>query len=205
MGERGPRVALKSTAIAVNRAIFLDRDGVLNAAMLDSRGRPLPPRSRTEFSVPDGVPTGCAALKGCGFKLICVTNQPDIARGTGDVDFVDWVNAEVTRICALDALYVCPHDDADGCDCRKPKPGMLLRGQRDFGVDLAASFMIGDRFRDVEAGQAAGVRTVFLDFGYPEPRPVRPPDFSCSSFEEAVAWILQRVRSQSRAAEDFRS
>jgi D-glycero-D-manno-heptose 1,7-bisphosphate phosphatase len=189
----------------MSRAVFLDRDGVLNAAILDARGRPLPPRTRDQFAIPAGVPEGCAALKAAGFRLIGATNQPDIARGTADTAFGDWVNGEVTRACGLDALYVCPHDDADGCDCRKPRPGMLLRGQREFGVDRAVSFMVGDRFRDVEAGQAAGVRTVFLDFGYPEPRPARPADFSCRSFEEAAAWILQARRPEGKAALEFPS
>jgi D-glycero-D-manno-heptose 1,7-bisphosphate phosphatase len=189
----------------MTRAVFLDRDGVLNAAILDARGRPLPPRSAAEFSILPGVREGCAALRAAGFRLICITNQPDIARGTADIAFVDRVNAEVAEACGLDALYVCPHDDADDCNCRKPKPGMLLRGRREFGIDLAASFMVGDRFRDVEAGQAAGVRTVFIDYAYPEPRPARPADFSCGALGEAVAWILQVHEAEGKAARDFPS
>lgn len=172
-------------------AVFLDRDGVLNVALLDERGRPLPPRARSEFAIPADVPGACAALKAAGFALICVTNQPDIARGTADTPFVEWVNGEVARICGLDALYVCPHDDADDCDCRKPKPGLLFRGAHAFDIDMTRSFMVGDRFRDVEAGQAAGVMTVFIDYGYPERAPARPADHRVASFAEAAAWILQ--------------
>jgi D-glycero-D-manno-heptose 1,7-bisphosphate phosphatase len=184
-------------------AVFLDRDGVLNAAILDPAGRPLPPRSRGEFRIPDDVPQACAALKAAGFAIICITNQPDIARGSADVDFVEWVNGEVQRVCDLDALYVCPHDDADGCDCRKPKPGMIHRGEREFGIDLVHSFMVGDRYRDIEAGQAAGVRTVFLDFSYPERSPMRPADFTTDSFTAAVAWILRTAGPESNAVSSF--
>lgn len=83
---------------------------------------------------------------------------------------------------------VCYHDDADGCECRKPKPGMLLAAARDFGIDLARSFMVGDRWRDIEAGRRAGCRTIFVDYGYEEPRP-EGFDFATDSLLGAAEWI----------------
>lgn len=172
-------------------AVFLDRDGVLNVALLDQKGLPVPPRLPAEFSIPLDVPRGCAALRAAGFALICVTNQPDIARGTADGSFVEWVNSKVSARCGLHGVFVCPHDDIDGCNCRKPKPGLILQGARAFDVDLAQSFIVGDRYRDIEAGRAAGLRTVLLDFGYPERAPASPPDFVTTTFAEATAWILK--------------
>lgn len=183
---------MSEPAPTFGRAVFLDRDGVLNRAMRDAKMRPLPPRSRAEFEILPGVVEACARLKRAGFTLICVTNQPDIARGTADVAFVDWVNAEVAAACGLDQLRVCPHDDADDCPCRKPKPGMLVDAATEFRLDLARSVMIGDRFRDIEAGQAAGCRTILVDYGYPERAPSRPPDLVVGSLAEAADAILAR-------------
>lgn len=177
----------------MRRAVFLDRDGVLNAAILDGNGRPRPPASPEEFIIPPCVPGACAKLRAAGFLLVCVTNQPDLARGRAVRTFVDWANREVENACGLQAVLVCPHDDGNNCDCRKPKPGLIHRAARTFGIDLAQSFMIGDRYRDIEAGQAAGLRTVMLDYGYPERPPMQPPDFACKAFDDAAAWILDRA------------
>lgn len=174
-------------------AVFLDRDGVLNKAIVSEEGLPLPPRLPAEFEIPTGVPEACSMLRKAGLLLICVTNQPDIARGTADLDLVHWVNTQVRHMCGLEDVLVCPHDDSDHCDCRKPKPGLIFRGARSFNVDLAKSFMIGDRYRDVEAGKAAGLRTVLIDYGYPERAPQQAPDFVASSFVEAVDWIMRQL------------
>jgi D-glycero-D-manno-heptose 1,7-bisphosphate phosphatase len=93
----------------------------------------------------------------------------------------------------VDDIRVCYHIDADGCACRKPKPGMLLGAANALGIDLADSFMVGDRWRDVEAGRAAGCRTVFIDYGYAEKQPDNP-DFTVSSLFEAVPLILHHHR-----------
>ena len=172
------------------RAIFLDRDGVLNAALLDPAGRPLPPRSKAELRILPGVPEACAALRAAGFILIGCTNQPDIARGTTPRAFVDWVNDQVTAAAGLLEMRVCPHDDADACHCRKPRPGMLTDAAAEHGIDLSASWMVGDRFRDVEAGQAAGCRTLFIDQGYDERAPARPPTASAASLSAGLAYLL---------------
>ena len=177
-------------AVTPRRAIFLDRDGVLNAAIRDGRGRPLPPRSPAELLILPGVAAACAALRQAGFLLIGCTNQPDIARGTTPRDFVEWVNAEVIRAVGLDEMRLCPHDDSDACHCRKPLPGMLTDAAAVHGIDLARSWMVGDRFRDVEAGQAAGCHTLFIDCGYDERAPTRPPTATAASLPAGLPLLL---------------
>lgn len=179
-------------ALSLRHAIFLDRDGVLNAAIRAADGRPLPPRSEAELAILPGVPETCAALRQAGFLLIGCTNQPDIARGTTTSAFVAWVNDQVARAAGLDEMRLCPHDDADGCHCRKPLPGMLTDAAAAHGIDLAASWMVGDRFRDIEAGQAAGCRTLFIDHGYPERAPARPPDAVAASLATGLHHLLPR-------------
>jgi D-glycero-D-manno-heptose 1,7-bisphosphate phosphatase len=129
-------------------------------------------------------------LKREGFLLIVVTNQPDIARGRADRADVDKINAQLAAILPLDAIEVCEHDDNEQCDCRKPKPGMILRAQDKLGVDLARSFMVGDRWRDIEAGRRAGCRTILIGEGYGETFPCAPT-FKLASLPGAASWIIQ--------------
>lgn len=159
--------------MAKKRAVFLDRDGVLNDSMVRD-GKPFSPMNLAELRILPGVPEACAQLKKAGFLLIAVTNQPDITRGKTTVERVDELNQAVRQAASLDDVFVCPHDDKDNCGCRKPKPGLLLQAAERWDIDLPNSFMVGDRWRDVEAGQSAGCRTVFIDYGYDEPRPERP-------------------------------
>lgn len=170
-----------------NRAVFLDRDGVLNRADV-REGRPYPPSLAGAELLPM-VADACAALKRAGFLLIVVTNQPDISRGTLDQSasraIDDWLHEELP----LDDIRVCPHDDSDNCQCRKPKPGLLTEAARDWRVNLPMSTMVGDRWRDVEAGRRAGCRTVFLDRHYSERRP-HEPDLVVGELVEAVPWIV---------------
>jgi D-glycero-D-manno-heptose 1,7-bisphosphate phosphatase len=170
------------------RAVFLDRDGVLNAAVVRD-GVPRPPGDLDELEVLPGVEEACMRLRTAGFELVVVTNQPDVARGTQTMEAVRRINNALLVTLALDEIIVCPHDDADGCACRKPKPGMLVDAAQRRGIDLAASFMVGDRWRDVEAGRGVGCRTVFVDRGYDE-RSVQP-DVSVSDLGEAAVWILE--------------
>jgi D-glycero-D-manno-heptose 1,7-bisphosphate phosphatase len=170
------------------RAVFLDRDGVLIAAVVRD-GVPRPPGDVDEVEVLPGVAEACTRLRTAGFELVVVTNQPDIARGTQTKEAVRRVNDVLLMTLPLDEFVVCPHDDADGCACRKPKPGMLVDAAQRRGIDLDASFMVGDRWRDVEAGLRAGCRTVFVDRGYDE-RSVQP-DASVSDLGEAAVWILE--------------
>jgi len=137
-----------------------------------------------------GVGEACRILARAGFLLIGATNQPDVARGTTTWETVNAINGNLTQALGLDDMRVCGHDDADRCACRKPKPGLLLEAARDFDIDLVSSIMVGDRWKDVAAGQAAGCRTVFVDYGYDEKRPENP-DLSCAGLLDAVPWIVE--------------
>jgi len=176
----------------VTAAVFLDRDGTLNASVVRG-GKPYPPGSVAELELLDGVAEACAELSAAGLKLICITNQPDIARGTQDAAVVDEINARLRELVHLDDVEICPHDDGDGCDCRKPSPGMITRAAARHGIDLSRSVTVGDRWRDVEAGRNAGTRTVFIDRGYDE-RPPDHPDLTVADLKESVAWILEKAR-----------
>jgi len=170
-------------------AVFLDRDGVLNAVVVRD-GRPYPPGDASEVELLPGVGDACARLRAAGFDLVVVTNQPDVARGTLTLEAVERINDVLRAALPLDEIVVCPHDDADDCECRKPKPGMLVDAARRRGLDLAASFMVGDRWRDVDAGRRAGCRTVLVHRGYDEPS--AEPDGTVSDLGEAAEWILSR-------------
>jgi D-glycero-D-manno-heptose 1,7-bisphosphate phosphatase len=174
----------------VRAAIFLDRDGVINRAIVRN-GKPYPPASVAELEVLPGVPEALARLKAAGYRLIVVTNQPDVARGTQRREEVDAMHASLASRLPLDEVRVCFHDDADGCECRKPRPGLLTQAPR---YDVARSVMVGDRWRDIEAGRRAGVRaTVLVASGHDEPCDVEP-DLRVGSLAEAVPWILSMER-----------
>jgi D-glycero-D-manno-heptose 1,7-bisphosphate phosphatase len=172
------------------RAVFLDRDGVLNRSLLRC-GLPHPPDTVEELEILAGVPEALERLRAAGYLLIVVTNQPDLARGTQSLGNVEAIHACLSERLALDEIRVCPHDDADGCRCRKPLPGLLTGAAVQHGIDLAASWMVGDRWRDIDAGHAAGCRTILIDYGYPERAPSRMPDYVCRSLVEAADWILR--------------
>ncbi|MEK6252908.1 MAG: HAD family hydrolase [Actinomycetota bacterium] len=172
------------------RAVFLDRDGVLNRARVVD-GKPLPPSSVGELDLLPGVDDACRELHEAGLLLIVVTNQPDVARGTQTIAGVEALNRKLSSRLPLDEIRICPHDDADRCQCRKPAPGLLLDAARYWGIDLQRSVMVGDRWRDVEAGRRAGCKTVFIDSGYSERSP-EAPDYTVRQLGEAVPWILER-------------
>jgi len=172
----------------MRRAVFLDRDGVLNRAEV-REGKPFPPSSEDDVERLPGVEDACRRLADLGWLLIVVTNQPDIARGTATRRGVDAINAVVVGGLSVAEVVVCPHDDADACQCRKPMPGMLLDAAKRWNVDLGASVMVGDRWRDVEAGRRAGVRTILVDVEYAdEPRSV--PDHVVASLAEAADLLI---------------
>jgi D-glycero-D-manno-heptose 1,7-bisphosphate phosphatase len=192
------------------RAVFLDRDGVLNEAVVRD-GLPFPPRSSDELVVFPGVAEACQGLREHGYVLVVVTNQPDVARGLQSASGVAAINALLRQSINVDAVYVCHHDNDDGCRCRKPKPGMLRAAARDLNLDLNQSFMVGDRWSDIAAGQGAGCRTVYIDFGYQE-QGALSPDHVVSNPVEALEWILMTapleeggsVRSTSLRHQDLR-
>ncbi len=174
------------------RAVFLDRDGVLNRARVVD-GRPYPPRSAEELEVLPGVIEALQALSRAGYLLIVATNQPDVGRRTTSRAAVDAIHQRLRAQLPLDDIRVCFHDDNDDCACRKPRPGMLLDAAKAHAIDLAGSFMVGDRWRDIEAGRQAGCKTVFVDYGYAEKQPERF-DYRVRSLLEAAEAILGGAR-----------
>jgi D-glycero-D-manno-heptose 1,7-bisphosphate phosphatase len=179
----------------MRRAVFLYRDGVINRA-LEHEHKPYPPTSLAEFEILPDVPAACAKLKAAGFLLVVATNQPDVGRGTLAKEAVEKIHAYMTAQLPIDRVEVCFHSGnrAPDCDCRKPKPGMLLRAAHELGIDLAQSWMVGDRWRDVDCGHAAGCKTIFIDRGYAEELKQKP-DFSAGNLAAAAHIILAHSKN----------
>lgn len=175
----------------MKRAVFLDRDGVINAAVV-REGKPYPPASLAEVRILDDVPQALHLLKTAGLRLAVITNQPDVARGTQQREVVEAINSWLGSQLPLDRFEVCYHDEADACDCRKPKPGLIVCSAQAMGVELATGFLVGDRWRDIEAGKAAGCRSVWIDRGYAEKQPENH-DFRATSLLDAAKWIVQQL------------
>jgi D-glycero-D-manno-heptose 1,7-bisphosphate phosphatase len=172
------------------RAVFLDRDGVINRAYVRD-GKPYPPDTLAQLEILPGVPAALEQLRSAGFLSVVVTNQPDVATGKQRREVVEAMHAHLLKKLQIDAIRTCYHTDADDCSCRKPKPGMLLDAAAEFGIDLGKSFMVGDRWRDVAAGQLAGCAGLFfLDYGYSEKAPEKPY-VSVKSLPEAAGIILK--------------
>ncbi len=171
-----------------NRAVFLDRDGVLNRAVVRD-GRPYPPATAEEFEILPGAAEAVQELRDAGFLPVVATNQPDVARGTQSREVVEAMNDRLGAEMPIAAILVC-YEDGDHCPRKKPNPGMLLEAAEAHAIDLPASYMVGDRWRDVEAGRRAGCRTVFIDRGYDEPRPDPPADHDAADLTDAADWIL---------------
>ncbi len=155
-------------------------------------GKPHPPRRASELEIIPSSVEACQRLRQAGYLLVVVSNQPDVARGNETLAGVIALNDLVGSSVAVDEFVVCPHDDADGCNCRKPAPGMLTAAAGRLNIDLRRSFMVGDRWRDVEAGQRAGCRTVFIDRGYAERKP-ETPDVVVGELLEAVPFLLAAI------------
>jgi len=173
----------------MTKAVFLDRDGVLNYSIVRD-GTPYPAGLNDLAIYPDAV-AALGRLKQAGYLLIVVTNQPDIARGTLTRAVVDQINAVLGAALPIDEFVVCAHDDTANCTCRKPKPGMVVDAAARHSVELHRSFLIGDRWRDIDCGASAGVRTVLIDRGYRERPPDHSPDFVAESLAAAADWILR--------------
>lgn len=175
----------------VKQAVFLDRDGIINRAVVRD-GKPHPPATLEEFELLPGVESAIHALRKAGFLIIVVTNQPDVAMGVQPRKVVEAMHDKLRAAGLCDEIKVCYHADSDGCNCRKPKPGMLIEAAREWQIDLARSFMVGDRWRDVAAGKAAGCYTFLVDYEYRE-RHADSPDAVVGSLEEAGRLILQGI------------
>ena len=175
---------------ALRRAVFLDRDGVINKSLIRD-GRPYAPTALTDFEILPGVADALLKLRRAGYLNIVVTNQPDIKTGKQSTEVLQLMHELLFKELTLDGILCCPHTDEDKCTCRKPHPGMLLDAAERLQIDLSASWMIGDRWRDIAAGQAAGCRCFFVDNGYIERQPEQPFNW-VASLPEAVAFIIGR-------------
>lgn len=173
----------------MQKAVFLDRDGVLNQAVIKN-GKPYPPETVQQVIIPNEVESALQILKQLGYLLIVVTNQPDVARGLTSKTSVQAINEFLRQRLPLDDFRICYHDDKDHCHCRKPQPGLLQDAARDHGIALEQSFLIGDRWKDIAAGQAAGCKTIFIDQGYREAQP-NHPNFTTRSLLQGAQWIKE--------------
>lgn len=186
-------MSCSSPATALRRAVFLDRDGTLNRQVVRA-GKPYPPATLAEFELFPGVPEACARLAAAGYELVVATNQPDVGRGTQSQAVVESMHARLRELVpSLRQIEVCYDPGLDKSAPpdrrRKPEPGMLFDAAMELGLDLPRSWMIGDRWRDIDCGQRAGVRTVFIDFGYAEELRAAP-DFIVRSFPAAADLVL---------------
>jgi len=175
----------------MDKAVFLDRDGVINRSII-IEGVPSPPKNHIEVEILSGVKEAIALLSKNGFQLVVVTNQPDVARGTVTRESVESINNYLNKNLGIKHWYVCFHDDTAKCHCRKPNPGLLLSAARELGLDLRKSFMVGDRWRDIAAGQSAGCKCFFIDYGYSESYPSLPY-IRVLSLIEAAHLILENT------------
>lgn len=190
MGKHAVSPERRTPNAALRPAVFLDRDGVINASVV-REGKPYAPVTVEEFTLLPGVVEACRQLNDAGFLLVVATNQPDVGRGTQAQAVVEAMHAKMCAALPVDRVEVCYHAGRGEpeCECRKPKPGMLRRAAAELGIDLQTSFMVGDRWRDIDCGQAAGCRTIFVDYHYDEALRAQP-DFFCASLAEAARIIL---------------
>lgn len=172
----------------MQKAIFLDRDGVINQSIVRN-GKPYPPENLAAMTILPGVKDALEQLSKAGFLLIVITNQPDVAKGITRQETVEEINFYLSQQLPLDEIRSCYHEDKDGCDCRKPLPGALLAAAKAHNIDLKNSYMVGDRWRDIEAGQHAGCKTIFIDYGYQEKQP-QSMNHRVQTLKEAATIII---------------
>lgn len=174
------------------KAVFLDRDGVITKAIIKDN-KDYAPLNLDEFELIDGIKSVLNELVSNQYLLFVVTNQPDIARGKMSLDTLKEMNEKLFQLIGsreiIKKIYFCSHDNADNCECRKPKPGMLLLAAKEWDIDLKESFIIGDRESDVLAGEEAGCRTILIRTSYNERTSA---DYIVSDLEGAVRKILEK-------------
>ena len=172
----------------MKKAVFMDRDGVINQSLVKN-GKPYPPPNLGTVKILSGVLESLKALRDANWMVIVVTNQPDVARSITSIDEVEKINEYLKYYLPIDEFYTCYHDNEDLCDCRKPMPGSLTSAAKNNNIDLNNSYMVGDRWSDIEAGKRAGCKTFFIDYNYKEKQPL---DFTyrVNSLSEAVDIIL---------------
>lgn len=186
---------------AVRPAVFLDRDGVINQDPVEFVTRP------EELRLLPTSAQAIARFNALGVPVIVCSNQSGVAKGLYTLEDLQRISERLQEMLSeynahIDAFYYCPHDDSDGCDCRKPKPGLLLRAAREHRIALERSVFVGDSWRDIVAGRSAGVRTVLVLSGHVKPEMLdspemqnHPPDHVAPDLRGAVEWILRVVDS----------
>jgi D-glycero-D-manno-heptose 1,7-bisphosphate phosphatase len=181
---------LVASATGTKRAVFLDRDGVISRSIVRD-GLPFAPTDVEAFEILPEATEACRRLKEAGFILIVATNQPDVGRGTMKKETVEAMHAKLLRQLPVDRVDVCYHPGhgQSHCECRKPQPGLLLNAARELNIDLSRSWMVGDRWRDIDCGHTAGCRTVFIERGYAESLK-QAPDFRAQDLAQAADVIL---------------
>jgi D-glycero-D-manno-heptose 1,7-bisphosphate phosphatase len=150
----------------VTPAVFLDRDGVLVREIVDKGGVARAPLRMADFHILQEAPALVQRLRTAGFRCVVFTNQPEVARGLLPSAALDEMHRQLRQVTLVDDIRVCPHDDSDNCVCRKPRPGMLLAAARDADIDLSGSYVVGDRWRDIDAGHAVGCYSILIDRPY---------------------------------------
>jgi D-glycero-D-manno-heptose 1,7-bisphosphate phosphatase len=175
----------------VSKAVILDRDGVINAVTVID-GIPQPPRSLSDLQLLPGVSKAIKKLKKAGFLVFCLSNQPEVSRGSIKQEDVAQISEYLTSELGIMEVFVCHHDDKDACICRKPKPGGINYFVEKYSLDRSQSFMVGDRWKDIDAGISAGCRTIFIESDYAEDKPWNQ-DFSVKSLDEAVRIVMGEI------------
>ncbi len=159
------RVLLKK-----NKAFFFDRDGILNKSIIKNH-KPYSPRFPGELNLNRGLLSFIKKLKKRGFLIIVVSNQPDIKNGKLSSYSLNLMNSIIKKFFLVDEIYICTHGKNDNCECRKPKPGMLIEASKKWNIELSRSYLVGDRCKDIEAGKSMNCTTIFIDYNYDEPKP----------------------------------
>jgi D-glycero-D-manno-heptose 1,7-bisphosphate phosphatase len=195
MSPPSSRYLSRTTYSPLRRAVFLDRDGVINRCEVRD-GKPYAPRRLQDFRLLPGAVRAIHDLKRTGLIVIVVTNQPDIGNGLVEAAVIEAMHDRLRRVSSIDDILVCPHRQDAGCQCRKPRPGMLVKAAKKWQIDLKKSFMVGDRWGDVVAGQSAGCYTVFVNRHYKEHQQTEP-DSSAASLPAAARLIAGLIKPES--------
>jgi D-glycero-D-manno-heptose 1,7-bisphosphate phosphatase len=177
-----------------NRALFIDRDGVVNEVILKN-GSPCAPWNMEEFKVLPDAPDAIRKAKNLGLLAIICTNQPDVPRGFVSREDVEKMHLQIKEKTPVDDIFVCLHDDIDNCDCRKPKPGMLIKAAKKWDIELSSSFFVGDTWKDISAGKGANCKTFLIKKNYNKTS-MPDCDFAVDNLSSAVELISTIIKKE---------
>ena len=178
------------------RLLFLDRDGVLVVPEFRA-GRSYAPTSLDTFSIYPDARSALDSAISAGFRIVVVTNQPDVGNGRIDRSIVEEMHDQLRKHLPIELIKTCFHRQDEGCECRKPCPGMLLEAASELDLDASQGFMVGDRASDVEAGLRAGCRCVFIDRFYTAERAPSGHCCTVTTLAEAIDWIVLQTTCES--------